>query len=239
MFENWYTRDYLALIAIIISVTTGIIVPFFKYLYHRINSKPILECFLTESATAFFDSTVGFWLTMTVISKKCDSVIKKIEIEIFKGDTRESKIYKMKWVLLTSMNRKTTYSDWGISSTDRESMTPCPIYLTKNNPVSYSVHFEDDAATKAIQEMASNVIDMNYVKDTLLTKMGYVEGNHIVDVIITDMDDSKKRFPHSFVMSKRDVDGLKYNATIVCENTKKEKHERTPTNSANVEISKL
>ena len=235
---NWSISDYLALAAIFISSVTGLVVPFVKYVYKKINDKPILECFLNENAFVFFDTAVAFLLTLTIISKKCDSVIKNIELDIFKGKTKESRIYQMKWRLLYSVNNKTTFSDWGMSSTDRETMTPCPIYLMKNTPISYGINFEDETVSKFFQETIQQP-NINYIKDTLLTKLNFEEGNHVFDVIITDINGKKKRFEHNFKLSKNDIDNLKYNATIICENMSKEQHERKPTKSAYVELTKL
>ena len=144
----------------------------------------------------------------------------------------------MKWRFLYSVNKKITVSDWGFLSTDRESMIPCPIYLMKNTPISYSINFEDETISNFIQKTMRSP-DINYIKDTLLTKLNFEEGKHILDIIITDIDGEKKRFTYGFNLPQTGIDSLKYNATIICENMGKEQNDRKSPNSVYVELIKL
>ena len=238
MFDNWYTRDILALTAIIISISTGILWPIVKLVHKRYFQKSVLECFLNKNMDLSYDGTAGLFCILTIISKKCDNVITDVGVRIFKGENNKSQIYQMKWWLLSSVNRKTTYADWGFSSTDRESMSPCPMYLTRNVPLSYCIHFDDEKLSKENQMTLLNQ-DANYIKDTILTNMNYEEGLHTLELDITDFDKNIKTFRYSFSLSKDEVDILKYNATIVTSNIGKPQNEKLSTRPIQVELTIL
>jgi len=212
-------RDSLDYITLALALTA--LIPWIVALFKKLFNKPNLRCFLNKTGILHFDNSgAGIFCSLTLISKKCDNVVTDIEINLFKNETKENRIYKLKWVHLHSLSKKTTFSDWGISSTDRESMQPCPLYLTKDKPVSYGISFEDEALNKEFEKIISEYTSKgnDYVKDTMLTKFRYEECVHLLEIVFTDIRGRQSRFEYTFSLPKTDIEKLQYNATAICEN---------------------
>jgi len=234
MFNLEY-RDWIDFVTLGIALL-ALAQPWILALFKKFSDKPILECFANKSATLSLDSIgVGLNCTLTMISKRSDNVITNIEVNIFKGNAKDSKIYQMNWELLSSIYRRNSYSEW-TSSRETTSFTPCPMYLTKNNPVSYGIYFGDEKISKTFQDTLQSDKGNDYIRDTLLTQFNFQEGSYTAEIIFTDIKERKKSFLYDFKLSSLEVDRLKYNATIVCENLVNS--DKKMTNIANVEIIK-
>jgi len=205
-------------------------------------AKPMLKCVANNKLTLHYDATgIGAYFILTVISKNCDCTITDIAVEVFKGKEKDSKIYSMKWNLLASVHKKTTHMDWGLSSTDRETMQPCPLYLVQDRPVSYGIFFDNEELYKEFQSALQQyeTLGKDKVNNTLLTKFSYQEGFHLFDVILTDINGKKERFPHSFTFDKLEKERLLNNVTFICENREKELKnvtDKQPYNSVTVDL---
>jgi hypothetical protein len=181
MSKEWI--EYITLGIALVALTQ----PWLIHLYKKLFDKPVLECYANKSATITFDSFgVGLYCTLTMISNKCDNVITSIEINVFKGISKDTKIYSMIWELLSSIYRRRTYSEWGGSSRDTTSFTPCPMYLTKGNPISYGIHFGDEKLTKDFNGTIQSGKGNDYIRDTLLTNFNFHAEKHRIEIIFTD-----------------------------------------------------
>ena len=129
-----------------------------------------------------------------------------------------------------------TDSEWGVSSRDSTSFTPCPMYLTKGTPVSYGIHFGDEKISKDFNDIIRGSNGHDYIRDTLLTNFNFHAGKHRIEIIFTDINGKKKIFPYSFELPTIDINKLKYNATIVCENLTNADKKEMP--SAYIELGK-
>ena len=228
-------RDWIDFVALGIAII-ALVQPWVVYVFRKIRGKPVLECFANKSATLNFDTYgVGLNCTLTMISKKSDNVITDVELNIFRGDAKDSKIYHMNWELLSSIYKRSTYSEW-ISSRETTSFAPCPMYLTKGNPVSYGIYFGDERISKKIQETMQSEKGTDYIRDTLLTQFNFQEGDYRVEIVFTDIKERKKLFTYKFKLSTIDVDRMKYNAAIICDNLMTV--EKKPTNIVDIKLVK-
>ena len=210
--------------------------PWVISLYKKIRNKPVLECFINKGASLSFSKIgVGLNCTVTMISKGSDNVITDVEVSIFKGNAKDSKIYQMNWELLSFIYNRNSYSDW-ISSSETTSFAPCPMYLTKGNPVSYVIYFGDEKVSKSFQETIQSGKGNDYIRDTLLTQFNFQTGDYTIDITFVDIKGNRKVFTYTFKLTDTDIDRLKYNATTICENLTLVEQKKM--NIANIEIIK-
>jgi hypothetical protein len=209
-------KDWITIVVAILAL----IQPWLIYLYKKIFYKPILKCFSDKSATLAFDEYgVSLSFVLTMISNKCDNVITNVEMNIYKGNSMDSKIYQMNWKTLFSIYKTNFRSEWGTSQ-DYTSFAPCPMYLTKGNPISYRILFRDEKLDKDFYNIIESDKGSDYIRDTLLTNFNFHVGNHLLELIFTDIKGKKKTFAYKFELSESDIDNLKFNATIISDGEK-------------------
>ena len=208
------TRDWIDFVTLGIAIT-ALVQPWLWSLYKKMFNKPKLECFVNKNATLSFNyGGISFESIVTMISKKQESVIKGIEIEISKAQSPQDIIYKMNWEHLSFTYKRHTYS-MNHSSSETTSFPACPTYLMKDNPLSYTISFVDERVRNNFMEIWARQKDANQVQSSLLDDFHFQAGEHRLTLMFVSIDGSKKLFYYKFNLSVAQIDLLKSNAIFM------------------------
>lgn len=94
----WLVRDYLALVAIFISVTTGIIYPFAKFIHRKYFEKAQLDIIPFNKTSFIFNESGSYAkLKFSIHCKKRDVIINKITLKITASRNSKTETLNLFW----------------------------------------------------------------------------------------------------------------------------------------------
>ena len=217
--QTWI--DYVAIIIAALAFLQPWIIELVKFIRRKYFISSVLKCYLGKSVRITFDALgTDARATLSLISKNCDNVITKIEAIIYKGKSKDSKIYSMEWISLET-NYKRVLRTSGVpgSTIDRTIIDVSPIYLVKDVPLSYSIVFTDTEFSKVIGKIMD---ENNDVKNKLLTNLNYTANIHGFEIVLTDIKGKITKHSYTFNLTEEDMIGFRKNTEIISDAESKE-----------------
>lgn len=212
--------DYLTITIAILAFLQPWIIRLYDYIKRKFFIKPEISCYCGNVVELHFNNLgAGMSLPLSLISKKCDSVINFFQIDIFEGGIEDSKkIYTLEWTGLNApySSYMIGANGWNINTT---SLLLSPIYCAKDAPVSYAVQFTDLEVKNEINDILLDAsLSLEEKRSRLLTKLSYKKSEYTIILTLSDTEEQVNVFEYSFRLSHYDIEILINNIDAIITN---------------------